>query len=367
MRFGAVFVAAIVAVTVAVAVPSTATDDSVVIKNPKPANGTTKDVPHYVVDLSKPPKERWAHIVKNYKPEMQDLIRYMKKLLSPKVFDDITVLLGDLDNALGQPWADEMRGAADALDVDVGDVVLANLYYEADTACTSIVAQRSNGTIFHGRNLDFNLPDLQQTTVEVSFQHGEQGPTLYRATTYAGYVGILTGMRPDGFSVSLDERWTKNGTLWDNLLDALKGYHPVGFVLRTALEEQKTFDQAVQYLSTVKLITVSYIIVGGVRANEGAVITRERESAIDVWRIAYPNRWFLVETNYDHWKPVPASDDRRDPANKHMHATNSSAITPDVMWSVMNMFPNLNSETTYTVVMSADTHYFKCKTQNNKP
>ena len=72
-----------------------------------------------------------------------------------------------------------------------------------------------------------------------------------------------------------------------------------------------------------------------------------------------------VETNYDHWKPAPAHDDRRDPANKHMNATDRASFNQNTMWKVMNMFPNLNSETTYTAVMSAGLDYYHCETQNN--
>ena len=43
-------------------------------------------------------------------------------------------------------------------------------------------------------------------------------------------------------------------------------------------------------------------------------------AAVDVWRLDPPHGenppWWLVETNYDHWKAVPKADDRRDPANE---------------------------------------------------
>ena len=63
-----------------------------------------------------------------------------------------------------------------------------------------------------------------------------------------------------------------------------------------------------------------YIILGGTGFNEGAVLTRERESTLNTWLLDYPTQWFLVEvccridahhtltgaqTNYDHWLPPP--------------------------------------------------------------
>ena len=32
-----------------------------------------------------------------------------------------------------------------------------NIFYEVFTVCTSILAQAGDGTLYHGRNLDFGL------------------------------------------------------------------------------------------------------------------------------------------------------------------------------------------------------------------
>lgn len=39
----------------------------------------------------------------------------------------------------------------------LGEVVLYNIFYEASTACTSIIGQNENGQLLHARNLDFGL------------------------------------------------------------------------------------------------------------------------------------------------------------------------------------------------------------------
>ena len=64
-----------------------------------------------------------------------------------------------------------------------------------------------------------------------------------------------------------------------------------------------------------------------------------------------PKQWYLVETNYDHWKPVPAGDDRRGPANRFMSQFDSSNITIGHLTTLMNTYPNLNGDTTYTTLM----------------
>ena len=56
--------------------------------------------------------------------------------------------------------------------------------------------------------------------------------TQYVGTTYAGYVGLLTGMRPYALTLSVDER--DQGAWWQNALEALldKKAVPVSFLIR---------------------------------------------------------------------------------------------------------------------------------------
>lgn len=45
---------------------------------------------------------------------------------------------------------------------------------------------------------------------------------------------------------------------------------------------------------------------------QGCVVTRGRND-VDIWRISEQSAnssWYLVQTNYDHWKKPPFIDDR---------------------------------------------------------
>ena len=54
--------------------------------------------------------------------------------------------------------------------------------------------------------------------------------------------------------------------------------------------------------------------------SKGAVITRSRDSAIDVWEMSSitEHPWYILETNYDHWEKPLFLDDRRTPGNQCM-------------------------------------------------
>merc|ERR1711871_343105 len=244
--------------------------------------------------------------------------------------------------------------------------MLSNFFYELNSGCTSILATDEQNTIFHGRNLDYTqLPGLQATTFNVNFT--KSGRLLFRTTTYAGYIGALTGMKPGAFTVSMDQRFTNSSTLLNIVEAALLGGHEVGLTLRTALEHNATFEDAVEYLGSVHLASVEYIIVGGVNFNQGAVLSRERSYSVDTWRLDTPTRWYLVETNYDHWVSVPADDDRRHPAENMLNAFSMTNMTLSALDGIMNTFPVLHRDTTYTTMMSARTGEFYTVTQNNVP
>ena len=245
----------------------------------------------------------------------------------------------------------------------VGELLIANFLYEltayrsrgSSKACTSIVAESEQGTIFHGRNLDYSFQTtiLEKATIVVDFQ--SKGVTRYSGTTFVGYIGLLTGQKPNKFTISLDERDT--GEPWENVVAGLvSGSHGiVSWHIRNALADPNSdYVSALELLSSVTLITPSYIVIGGTEPTQGAVITRDRLAALDVWKLApLSGQWYVLETNYDHWAPPPADDNRRDPGMKAMNSTGRAAISPDALFTVLSTPPVLNDQTTYTNIMSA--------------
>ena len=110
---------------------------------------------------------------------------------------------------------------------------------------------------------------------------------MYTGVTFAGQVGLLTAQRPNSVTITLDER--DKGFLWENIFEAIfnKNAMPITFLMRDVVStEGMDFSQAVKKLSQVPLIADGYLIVGGVKVGEGAVVTRNRESTDDIWRLS---------------------------------------------------------------------------------
>lgn len=325
-------------------------------------------VPSYIVNLDEPPQERWSHVVSRYADLYPLLVEELYKIIPRPVVDVITEITGKLDGVFPAPYGDEIRGIAKYTNSSVGETLMGNLAYDFTAfyhgnikrrgACTSILALNSNGTLLHGRNLDYAFKDLiRNFTIDVEFHRG--GTLVFRATTFAGMVGVFTGMRPGGLSISLDQR--NRGFILSNIIDAVRTrlHGMVGIVIRDVLSDPTvTYASAVKILTQTKLIAPCYLIVGG-PGQSGVVITRDRSETLDVWSFNVSRSWYLVETNYDHWEVPPESDDRRDATVKELERISRDNITMETLYEVLSTYPILNKGTAYTTLMSSGTpvHY----------
>uniref|UniRef100_A0A8C5UTT5 N-acylethanolamine acid amidase n=1 Tax=Microcebus murinus TaxID=30608 RepID=A0A8C5UTT5_MICMU len=278
------------------------------------------------------PALRWLPVLRRYDPAA---VRGGARVAGDRVPSWVRALLREaalaLEPRLPQPFAGEIRGLCDALNLSLADGLLVNLAYESSAFCTSIVAQDSRGGIHHGRNLDYPFGDiLRKLTLDVQFL--KNGQVAFTGTTFIGYVGLWTGQRPHEFTVSGDER--DRGWWWENAIAALFQRHsPISWLLRTTLSEAENFDAAVYRLAKTPLIADVYYIVGGTSSRQGVVITRKRGGPADIWPLDPLNgAWFRVETNYDHWKPAPKSDDRRTPAIKALNAIGQANLTLEALF-----------------------------------
>jgi N-acylethanolamine-hydrolysing acid amidase len=321
--------------------------------------------PKYVIDLDEPPEERWAQVSRDYSWYFPQMMGELETLVPKDVIIAVSDLAAHLDEYFPYPYGDELRGFVkySGNNVTLGELVLGNILYEITAFykpfihkgfCTSIVASDAKGTIYHGRNLDYHMfPILKKMTIVVQFKKGTND-NVFTGTTFAGLIGMLTGCKPNAFSISLNER--DKGNPIANLYWALKvkGHGIVSLLIRDVLEKDGLdYKGVVATLSNTPLITPSYLIVAGIQPSEGVVITRDRSSAINIMSLNPGNgTWYVLETNYDNWKDPPKSDDRRHPAINAMNAIGQSLINATSLFQVLSTHPVLNDGTTYTTIMS---------------
>ena len=323
----------------------------------------SKDVPlpRYSIDLDLPPEERWYQVAKDHKDGLYATIQLFRSQFQ-STFVMLSIMGADLQQYFPEPYASEMKSFLKYTNLTVGEIVFTNMIYELTAfgrgglghhACTSIVAKMASGQIIHGRNLDYGVAPLRNITIIVDFQ--KSGKTVYTGTTFAGFVGLLTGQKPNAFTVSLNQRNSGDWSL--NALEAARtgtnGF--IALMMRDVLaDSDSNFEKAVNILSSAQIIAPCYLIVGGLSEDEGAVVTQNRTMGIDVWRLnGEEGQWFLVETNYDHWKPPPPFDDRRDPAINGIKKIGQAGLNDQTLFDVLSTPPVLNGGTIYTTIMSA--------------
>ncbi|KIM38314.1 hypothetical protein M413DRAFT_447815 [Hebeloma cylindrosporum] len=172
--------------------------------------GHSEPPPLYQVDLSLPPQSRYLQICNEYKAEMAELVGIYDNLLSltpsPRFFAFVAKNI--LRKVHTEEEAHEIEGISMATEIPIHLVVAYNTFLDLFSGCMSggaqVKAPGTRGTrMIHFRNLDWNMDLLRDMVIRVEYLLG--GKVIARAVTYAGYVGVLTGVR-EGLSISLNYR-----------------------------------------------------------------------------------------------------------------------------------------------------------------
>lgn len=331
-------------------------------------------LPRFTIDLNTPPAHRWDGVLSTPVGSLVKLGIFFinAQFSSPIVSKQVAQQAQQLVNAtVFPPYIDqELQGMAAALGATYQQVKLANLYNELSTVldtgaqsgsgrplgaigCTSIVAQRSNGTVYHARNQDY--PSMfANITIDVSFVRGEDA--LYEATMFAGSVGLSgSAQSSHGWSYSINWRGdTLPGSAYDRALAAARnGAVSAVVAARIAMDAGLKFPAALSNLTSAPLISPIYYTLAGPQSGDGAVVSRNRTGAVDVLQLGRAQDggapWFVLQTNDDNWRPP--NDDRRAAGLKSMLALGADDVDLAALWTVLSTPPVFASDTLHTELM----------------
>jgi len=331
----------------------------------------------YVINLDDNASQRWVKPTNDFKDDIANVVDLTMGawFMTPFRARIDSIGVDNLLKRLPYDWGNEIISIANIINRSRTDVYLYNLAYSLMGFCTSIVAQDNDGNIFHGRNLDFGLwpavnwtdwqwdltTDLKKILFEANFT--KNGQVLYRTITYGGFIGVHTGVKPNGFSLSVDTRFDNN---FDRYLekywtDPNDNNQLLVMATRYMFENYNHYDDAIGYISQLPMVCPAYVIMGGINNGEGVVMTYGPNMTLfDKWEIknALPNmtninNFYVLETNYDHWDEPPIYDDRRYPAEQCMDEIGQKGVGFYSLYNVLNGLPNRNRLTTFTSLMSA--------------
>ncbi|XP_066488049.1 acid ceramidase [Tiliqua scincoides] len=328
-------------------------------------------VPEYIINLDLPPSKRWVNVSTDKKRELKLTIQACKEIItaffpSRKFESVVEAKLRWLGNTLPSPFNEEIKSIASAAEVPLGDVVLFNVFYEIFTVCISIIAEDKAGKLYHVRNLDFGLflgwdiknsswtttQHLKPLMVNLNFQRNNK--TVFKSASLAGYVGMISGVKPGLFTLTMNERFSLDGGyigIFEWLIGEREGWW-MSFLTRAVLENGTSYEDAKDKLVNTRLLAPAYFILSGNKSEEGCVITRSRSKVLDIWNLdIQKGTWFVLETNYDRWKDPFVLDDRRTPAAKCLNKTTQENISLPRLFDVLSTKPVLNKLTVSTTLM----------------
>lgn len=208
-------------------------------------------------------------------------------------------------------------------------------------------------------------------------------PSAARCVRYGGFVGLLSGSKAGAFSLTVDTRYDES--LDAGLIGFLLGKHDdchfLTFQTRAVMEANATYAQALASLTAYKPLGPAYIIAAGAAAGEGAVITKQFNASAernglpwnptrDVWHLGgelATGSFYVLQTNYDRWKPPPEFDDRRYPGMNCLEAVGPAKLDAASVWGVLSSNPTRNALTTFSTVMSPGAGHFEAHSQNCAP
>jgi hypothetical protein len=178
------------------------------------ANPDQEPIPTYRIDLSLPPSERYTKLATDFAPKMRDITPLFDEVLAVAITwawlrRVIRWLSPFLLRRLYSPEeTQELKGISKASGVDFYFLVALNVLLDSLMGCTSggvlTYPERRKKTedrtprMMHFRTLDWGMDELRSVLVVLEFVKSDSETpenVIARTITYAGFVGVLTGVR----------------------------------------------------------------------------------------------------------------------------------------------------------------------------
>jgi len=308
----------------------------------------SSSIPTFQINLDLPPERRWKEVILAKKQFIQNYTQMvLQKLEYPALSLFISKIYGR-SFFRNTEFAREIQGIAHYSNLSFSEIFLMNYMYESFASCTSIVYENENGDVVLGHNLDyyFTVP-MAHSIVLVEFYKG--GKMLYKAHSVAGQIGVFTGLKPDNYAITLNQRET--GDIETHLKELfINRVYPVIYNIRLGLEKASTFIDAIGFFSNVELGSPCYFTLCGTKHNQGAIITRNPTNVSNITTLQADDGgdgWFLVQTNSDRdLKDYEIYDIRRFVGENRMRDIGRKEVNEgNMVDEVLAKFPNNNELT----------------------
>jgi hypothetical protein len=231
------------------------------------------NIREYTIDLSKPEDVRWEEVIANEKAVAARLVQEAAHEFE-KVPEIVRWIFSHLYQVMGGLYQGEIAAWAEGLHVSVGTATMLNCAYELShlrvpkfLGCTAGARWIDGLGMVHLRTLDWPLPSITEATRLFRFR---QGSREFLVVGACGHVGVLSGMLPKAYSVTINWAPPAGFPTFD--------FGPT-FLLRDTLESCDTFEAAVKRLRDTRLSTSVFFTVCGADRGKGCVIERTQHDS----------------------------------------------------------------------------------------
>jgi hypothetical protein len=361
-------------------------------------------IPEFEIDLDRAPAERFTEVVQHFSEPLAEFIQHLHA--NSPVVKALAFLVAAKRGKENDELQGEMEGIAKLAKVTVAEIHAIQMLYELNTlmvpivnfthgsslddiadamdrikphelqahrdgsfpirfGCTGIIAtNKDDGTVYHGRNLDFSFAKYLQAMAYTGV-FTKNGTEVFRAQTIAGYASILTGMRkgPNGFTIEINTRFTDHwGGNGDMLRNVFKEKREIsGWTKRKILETKDNYEDAVEAFSTTPYAASEYNIIAGVK--KGVILARNPDGVAFKLPLEESQKDYIIMTNFDYpWHDVKELFDptsvkgighsRRIRATKMLDA--APTITPELIFEVLNDDGVMAKDTIFQVIMNVE-------------
>lgn len=270
-----------------------------------------KPLPLETLNMDLPPNKRWNHIVSKYKQEilkayhiLDDRIYQLMGSVSKTVFNTTIRSIINLYGSRNHHY-EELIAIANILDVPFYKVVIIQYGYELFSACTSAV-MKLNGKTTHLRTMDWTDNSLRPLTIQLQIMKNNE--IIADTTTWAGFIGFMTIVKPNVCSISINHRLNYYKEPYRNLWGILSGRLTISYLIRQTILNNDSYDDIIKALKTTPISAPCYITIGCVNFNESMILVRDRNDC-QTHIINIPNNGHLIQTNID-------PDDYRESMNR---------------------------------------------------
>ena len=338
-------------------------------------------VPRWTLNLDLPPSERWAGAIDTvlaHHPWEYSIGRILDYYLEPleaapefvfpllehitaahhsEMFAEVNGIIAKLQNVslhFNSTMKNKYWGVIYGYELShaTGAGRLAEIYAKSCTGILTLPVNRSLAML-HGRNMDKKPAAARNATLHITVV--KNGTVLYEVFDWTWLTsGFATSARKGG--ITLEDNW-RMGT-YRNALEIVEmlnqGAMPLVWAQRHAMENNMDFDETLNFYNTTAFASPFYLIMSGT-GRRGAVIAvgwNATDNVIDIIDDS-SSQSFMIETNYDRWKPDPKDDPRRTVAhNALMSLTPERRGTRLGLYMALGTYPVHNPATLFTTLMT---------------